>query len=390
MVKLIEKIKNKIDNYLFNRKKKQCFTLTPKQEVKGRVLLSYVLDSFLYREDENPYRFHSSRWECWQIGQTFLNHGYIVDVIDWCNKDFVPKYDYDFFIDIHDNLERIAPLINKDCLKIFHITGSHWLFQNTAEYSRLLALQQRRGFSLIPRRIVTDTSLAIEYTDVATILGNDVTRSTYDFANKSIYKIPLSSTVSLPFDETKDYQACSHNFMWLGSGGMVHKGLDLVLEAFVQMPDYNLIICGAINREQDFEKAFFQELYKTPNIKTLGWVDVTSSKFAQVTKDCVGLIYPSCSEGQSGTVISCLHGGLIPIIGSRCGVDVESFGVVLQDCSISEIIHSVRKIGELSPQQLKEKSYQAWEYANKNHTREKFAQTYNEFVCDILLKCDGR
>ena len=37
---------------------------------------------------------------------------------------------------------------------------------------------------------------------------------------------------------------------------MVHKGLDLVLEAFVAMPEYHLTVCGKVSSEKDFEDAY--------------------------------------------------------------------------------------------------------------------------------------
>jgi hypothetical protein len=50
---------------------------------------------------------------------------------------------------------------------------------------------------------------------------------------------------------------------------MVHKGLDLVLEAFADMPEYHLTVCGPIQKEQDFERAYYRELYQVPNIRRL-------------------------------------------------------------------------------------------------------------------------
>ena len=71
-------------------------------------------------------------------------------------------------------------------------------------------------------------------------------------------------------------------FLWIGSQGLVHKGLDLVLEAFARMPDLHLTVCGPIREEPAFEAAFRRELYATPNIETLGWVDIASPAFADL------------------------------------------------------------------------------------------------------------
>ena len=71
---------------------------------------------------------------------------------------------------------------------------------------------------------------------------------------------------------------------------MVHKGLDLVLEAFAGMPEYHLTVCGPVASEKDFERGYNQELYHTPNIHTFGWIDVDSPKFINLAAQCVGIV----------------------------------------------------------------------------------------------------
>ena len=156
--------------------------------------------------------------------------------------------------------------------------------------------------------------MGIEYADCATILGNSFTCGTFAYSKKPLFPIHLSTNIQYPFFENKEFGKIRKNFLWLGGGGMVHKGLDLVLETFAKMPDYQLTICGSVDHEPDFEEAYHRELYKTPNINNAGWVDITSNKFLEIIRKNVGFIYPSCSEGQAGSVITCLHAGLIPVI----------------------------------------------------------------------------
>ena len=69
----------------------------------------------------------------------------------------------------------------------------------------------------------------------------------------------------------------------------MHKGLDLVLEAFAGMPDHHLYVCGPLQQEKDFVKAFYTELYETPNIHAVGWVDLEGPEFLEIVNKCVGL-----------------------------------------------------------------------------------------------------
>jgi len=373
--KLAGKSKTAIDKII----KKEIITLTPKKKSRGEVLLSYLTKPFIFTLNQSYFSSHTNYWECTQIAQAWMDNGYTVDVIDWDNNSFIPKKDYAVFIDIHSNMERLAPYMKKNCLKILHITGAHWLFQNNAEYSRLLSLQKRRNITLFPRRTV-QPSRGIEYADCATILGNSFTRGTFEYAGKPLYPVHISTTTQFPFIENKDYGQIRKNYVWFGGGGLVHKGLDLVLETFAKLPDYQLTICGSVDQESDFKEAYHKELYETPNIKMAGWVDSTSHQFLDLIRKSIGFIYPSCSEGGGGSVITCLHGGLIPIISIESSVDIPDFGILLKDSTIEELIRAVEKISGLPDADLLIQSKKAWDYVRENHTKERFKSDYDNFI----------
>jgi glycosyltransferase involved in cell wall biosynthesis len=366
-----------------SRTDRRIISLKPNKKGLGNVLLSYIIDPFLLKKDEPLSNSHTNYWEALQIAKTFLGLGYCVDVINYGNKTFIPQKKYSFFVSSRTNFQRIAQLLNKDCVKIAHLDTAHWLFNSSAEYRRCLDLQKRKGVTLASFRPV-DHNWAIEYADCATILGNNFTISTYHYAQKPIFPVPVPTCTVYPCPENKNYETCRNHFLWLGNLGLVHKGLDLVLEAFAEMPDYHLSVCGPIQKEKDFEKAFYKELYQTPTIHTVGWVDVSSPKFLEIANKCVGLIYPSCSEGQSGAVVTCLQAGLIPIISYESGVDVHDFGIILKDCSINEIKRSIQMVSKLPAEELKQMARKAWEYARANHTREKYAKEYQKTVEKII------
>jgi len=129
-----------------------------------------------------------------------------------------------------------------------------------------------------------------------------------------------------------------------------------------------------------------QELYHTPNIHTFGWINIDSPDFINLAAQCVGLVYPSCSEGSAGAVITCLHAGLIPIISYESGVDVNNdVGVILNNCSIQEIKEAVCRIARLSAQELKQRSRKAWEFARANHTIGNFEEEYRKMIEKLMV-----
>ncbi len=356
-------------------------TIEPSGPPKGRVLLSYVIESFLTQKPD-CLNAHTHYWESYQIAQTFLNLGYRVDVIDYRNSRFVPKKKYAFFVGARTEFQRISSLINADCIKIAHLDMAHWLFNNLAAYKRLSDFQKKTGVTASNVKF-QEINWAIEHADYVTILGNDFTIDTYRYAKKPIFRIPISTCSTFPTPVRKDFNACRSNFLWMGSHGLVHKGLDLVLDAFVEMPEHHLYVLGPLDKEVDFVNAYHDALYNQPNIHTIGWVDVSGADFAAIVNKCVAMVYPSCAEGGGGSVVNCMHAGLIPIVSYESSVDTEDFGVVLTELSVEEIKRSVKLISQMPEVQLKKMGVNAWNFARKNHTRDQFARVYQQVVENI-------
>ncbi len=378
---------------LLSKKIKECVkymesfkvvSLKPKQPWQGNLLISYCIEPFFLKPGKpfpNDYTWY---WEYQQIAQTFLELGYCIDLIQFQNYKFIPQKEYTFFIDICHRMESLSPLLNQDCIKILHSNTAHVLFHNAAESRRLLALQQRKRITLGAKRLEAP-NLSIEHADCAIVLGNEFTINTFRYAKKPIYRVPLSSPQVYPWPEEKDFGVCRKSFLWFGSDGLVHQGLDLVLEAFEQMPNYHLTVCGPISKERDFEKAFYKELYYTSNIHTIEWVDIKSSKFLEITKNCVGIIYPSCAEGGGGCVITCMHAGLIPIVSYESSVDVyNDFGVLLKESSVEEIKDSIQIVASFSTSKLKKMARKSWEYARNHHTHKNFTELYKDTINKII------
>jgi glycosyltransferase involved in cell wall biosynthesis len=321
------------------------------------------------------------------IAEALLKSGYNVDVIDYRNRIFKPVKDYNFFISARTNFVGIANRLNRDCIKIAHLDTAHFLFNNSAAYRRLLELQQRRGVTSTSFRSI-EHNFAVEHADYLTLLGNEFTQSTYSYANKPIFTLPVPTPNTYSPNYNKDFNKCRNNFLWLGSGGLVHKGLDLVLEIFSGLPDYHLTVCGPLDDpgESDFRNEYFHELYELPNIHTVGWVDISSKQFTDIASNCVALIYPSCSEGQAGSVITCLQASLIPVISYESGVDVKEFGIILKESSPCEIEDAIKCISSKQHQELEEMSRKAYEYASSIHTKENYLKEFVHILTRIELE----
>ncbi|MBL4903602.1 MAG: glycosyltransferase [Desulfocapsa sp.] len=358
--------------------------LRPDVGSKGNVLLSYVIEPFLLKEGEAVSNKHHNHWLSLQIASTFTDLGYCVDVISYANHTFIPKKEYSFFIAPRTNFQEIVERLNPNCIKILHLDTAHWLFSNHASYNRALALQQRKNVTIAMHKQI-ESNWAIEHADYCTTnLGNGFNVSTYNYSQKKIYTIPLPTCSLFDWFEKKQFDKCRKSYLWLGSAGVVHKGLDLVLEAFSKMPDYQLTICGPISKEKHFEQAYLTELYHSKNINTIGWVDIESPMFKDILNDCIGTIFPSCAEGGGASVVTCMQAGLIPIVTYESSVEVGEFGVTLPDDSIESICESVKKLSNLPAVELKKRSKATWEFARAHHSRKNFTNEYKKIILEII------
>lgn len=273
--------------------------------------------------------------------------GYSVELIEWSNTVFAPQKDYDLFIGhAGRNFERIAERLSRDCTKIYFSTGTYWKEHNRSEEQRFAALESRRSLRLPYDRWINDSEEgANEAANGIICLGNHVARESY-------CKFPLvinlnnatyhTEVKSLP---EKDHKAGRANFLFLASLGNVHKGLDLLLEAFSQpelQSKVHLYICQIIR--PDFLSLYKNELENTPNIHLIGHIDLQSKAFQELVMKCSFVIHPSCAEGQPGAVLDCMRYGLIPVLTRENNIDIGEYGFEI----FPSVIDIAEKIVELS------------------------------------------
>jgi glycosyltransferase involved in cell wall biosynthesis len=364
--------------------------LRPAGSPRGAALFSHVLDPLLEpRENDGPV-VHSLHWEVRRMAETLVELGFAVDAVSWTNGTFAPQRRYDLVLDVRTNLERWAPLLGPRAIKLLHCDTAHFAFHNQAQLERLRRLESRRGIRLAPHRLLPENR-AIEIADCATVLGNSFTVETWAIAapaTATIVRTPVSCPWTYDWVSDKNYETASRRFLWIGSDGFVHKGLDLVLEAFAGLAGFELFVCGPLFREPAFERAFYRELYRTPNIHTLGWVDPASRRFAELARSSIGIVFPSCSEGGGVSALLGLHAGLLPVVTRESSVDLApGLDPYLTGTEPAEIRARVQAIAARRPAELEAQSRAAWEQVRLRHTREHFAKRWRE-VIEALV--DGR
>lgn len=213
---------------------------------------------------------------------------------------------------------------------IFYGTGCHPYYSNRATIAAAVRCSRKIGqWHAGGTRIVTDSwPFQLMHSDHYVVLGNEHTLSTY---KDNIQKGELHSIcgIAMPREKKvdlhgKEFGKAKNHLLWFGSQGVIHKGLDITLEAMQGLDGMTLHVCGL--GTNDVSAYRLRQYYaETCTVVDHGFVDVGSEHFASLMKLCGAIVMPSASEGASPSVSTCMmHGGLYPLISKACGLDLPA------------------------------------------------------------------
>lgn len=361
----------------------QDLRLNQASRLKKRALLAYIAHPMAIPPNDRRYLRHINIFHTQQIVRTLNDMGYAVDVISYRDQAFEPACGYDLFIGHGGiNFPRLARLLPPVIPKILLTTGCYWKFHNQAESQRFVALEQRRSVKLeLDRPVGSQEEIALALADGIIGIGNKHTHQTYP-DGLPLYMLDGTTLADIHYDwHPKDYAAGQNHFAFFASGGNVHKGLDLLLEAFTGL-EQHLWVAAPLSPE--FERVYRHELNELPNIHRIGWTQPRSSAYYHLAHTCNWCILPSCSEGQAQSVIEMMNQGLMPVVSKAAGVDIDGFGFLLEPTSIKNIRQVVSKCAALPQAEVVKRSGQARDQAITRYAPSQFSRNFAGLLSAIL------
>ena len=334
---------------------------------------------------EKNFNSHSMHWESIEMVKILTSLGYNVDVADCTGLILQVEWTkYQLVIDERNNLKDAPKVL--DQIQIHYATGCQWLFHNAAEYIRLFDFKSRTGISTDPARQVSPV-YSEEIAGITTYFGGEFQRDLFTHPYKT-FPLSLSSSYIPEFKE-KELSASRKNILWLGSRGFIHKGLDIVLEAFKEVNNFNLHICTKLEAEPQFYNWYKTKFSNCSNIFYHGWMDVNELQFKQLAENCIASVYCSAAEGGAGAVVQAMQFGCIPIVNDSTALRGQHTGFFLNGQSPKELINSIRQVlknmGDMSAQELAEKSATVRSYANLHHSRTAYSNSFKQLIMDTTI-----
>jgi glycosyltransferase involved in cell wall biosynthesis len=351
-------------------------------------LLVYLPDAFRLRADDRAFLSHTNLTRCRLMAEVLGDLGYLVDVVHKRDKRFRPTRDYDLIVSERYDWNGVDRLFPPTAVKAFLVTSMNHATHNENLRRRHARLAERRPGAVELRRGYGETIPALRDADAVVGVGNhfnmDTWRSMFDGPLHGFNNFALRRGVFAL--DGKDFDSARRHFLFFASRSQMQKGLDLLLEIFPRHPDLHLYVCSQFADEDDFCACYRKELFETPNVHPIGWLGVDQPAFRQLVHTCAFVIHPSCSEGQPGSVVHCMHSGLIPLVTREAGIDTGDFGVTFADDSLDEIEQVILDVSRQPTEWLRQRSEATRRIASEQYSEDAFARRWRSIVSEILTR----
>ncbi|MCA3957911.1 glycosyltransferase [Vibrio vulnificus] len=380
-MKILDRILNKLrvrhvsDQVVFN------INLRPEIENQKKALVIYLNNQFLTNNGTND--FHTSVDESTVIINSLIDHGYIVDVVDvFCDADIVFKkikhIKYDLIFGFGELFDKLSDIKNNHANNVLYCTENHPDFSLSQELERCENYFHRHGRRVKLKRSGRFYS-RLSFKGASRVISLADKSNFESFGVKTdIDEIYPTGLYNKKFSIEKKLQTKGRNFVWFGSSGAIHKGLDLLVEAFEKLTgDYKLYICGVDCKELDILK------YSSKNIINLGRVNVKSESFLDIVYSCQYIILPSCSEGFSTSITTGMLHGLKPIITKDIGMNrLSDLAIFLEkkDLSVKGLKNRIESIINESAECKQEEIYN---FAQENFNLISYRNQIDKIISSI-------
>lgn len=351
-------------------------------EFERSALLLYLVYPFLFPDAPAG---HTNQVEVKMIAEQLRDLGYNVDIANTRYAGAIDSKKYRLVLGAGRCFEQIC-MEAADTLCICYLTESSPYFANLAELKRFRDFERRNHARLPFERQSSNflNLMALSNADAAICIGNQRTVSTYEGMFDRIF--PLNATGFcgrfLPGVCAKGKGSRKH-FLWYGGAGPVHKGLDLCIEAFRQLPGLKLHIVGEVTTE--FYQFYRGDIEEAENILYYGFLAKDSDEFFAVCSQCGFCISPSCSEGQSTSVITAMLAGMVPVCTPETGLDLDACGGVwLSDVSVDGLAAKIRALSQTEEAQLSERQAAVFRYASEYHSAEHYRNQLKSILESLI------
>jgi hypothetical protein len=348
--------------------------------------ISYIPRVYYKKKDSPWFLRHQNRREAIEIGKVFMELGYNFVMTTYNRSEECDNRKYDIIFGLEPNFVTMAKR-NPNAIKIFYATEAYSPYQAKAVRDRTDQFNLKHNVKLKYSRTKEKHESHILANYILQI-GTKSTLSTYpEELQEKIHLINQSSNNvnSIDIDEKLNLYN-RKEFIWLGSDGSILKGLDLILDYFIDNQDLSIHVIGKI--DDDFLEFYKPRIINCPNIHIHGFLDLQSEKFKNIVNKVTFTIFPSASEGCPGSTIALMYEGVIPIVSKVASFeDIDQWGYVINELSEEGVKNAILWAKNLSDSSIRDMIANNISYSRKRWNLDNFKVEFYNYIQEVTKNC---
>ena len=383
---MIKSVIKKIYRYWRNRPVINFY----KTDFSKKVLISYIPYPFRIKNSSS----HTNYQESKVIADVFNDMGYRVDIYFQEDQRKIDYNAYDIIFGVGDPLEKsFYYQFKKQPLRIYYGLGRQIIVNNKASLVQIKNFYKKHQQLILNSARIGQKAWQIQTTliDAIITLGNDVAKKSYqEFYDGSIYNLPVTYIKGFDYKkivQEKDFDKAKKHYLWIGGAGLIHKGLNLLLDFFgsSENKDLHLHVCGPLKREKQFMDFYAGLIANHKNIHVYDFVDITSNQFKKILLKTAFVLSPTASEGQPSSIINAIaNGALVPIMSKESAIDLDNDGILIKSLDESSIITAIKQSQKLSTKKIKEMSLKVAKRITLEHNIENYKKKMSNHLKQIM------
>jgi hypothetical protein len=356
----------------------QNINWNPNDPYQKKVLFSYVFSHLFKNKKGN--QAGTRETECSLMIHEFINKGYCLDLVD-CRDEVNELNILNTKYDIVFGFGKAFNYLNNNNLdghkSVMYLTEKHPSFSLKKENERIEYFKQRHNKKVgLSRSNLYYKENDFNNLDAIVYIGNSFEANLIP-VNVPKFAIQPTGLLNSNYQQNKrNITESKKRFLWFGSLGAIHKGLDLLIDVFREQTDCTLYIGGL----GQLDKKQLPNFEKSRNIVDLGFVNVQSDEFIKIINQCSFVVLPSCSEALSTGVITCMNHGLIPVVSKETGFQISNFGLELEGFKIETISKAINIVSNYSDKRVLEQHKIVYDYSIENFSLLKFQNTFSSIL----------
>jgi glycosyltransferase involved in cell wall biosynthesis len=281
--------------------------------------------------------------------------GYIVDLVD-TRADFKVEKEYDLFVAHGGGCRPLLDQLSDEIPIYQYISGLYWKVfdeESDARYDRFYKVHggerpkaHRRSISHMIEGLEVlngkaDVLYSINCPRMVGAYGPYAEK--FKFVGLGAFVDPLMDIT----DEERDYSEGMKNFLYVGgTGGNLQKGIDLLIEAFAELPELNLYLYCKV--EEEILKRC-RHLLKLDNIHYIyHWrYPIFSDKLTALVKKTNFTVHAPINIGMGTCFMATLGSGMIPV-GYIDLVDPGEGAVLIDSWQVEDLKETISRASQKS------------------------------------------